>query len=178
MKDDAVICQLTSRLLDAGVYTASAKMRVDLATTIVTEFGRAPTEEELVKLRKKAEKGRSPSGLLTHWLKSGHWLTLLKPEPGAANSGLSNNVYVPPPGFEEEVETHRVVCIALGDRKPAEEVARLCGITKEQVEKIVDTAGRNVFGDRAADLWLGLISPPPFVRKPKVQPLKLTVRDL
>jgi hypothetical protein len=157
---DAHVCQLSTDLASAGICASSNAARLKLARTVLEQDAGeqriCPADLDALLRRARAEKARSPVGLVTHWLKTNTWREQLT-APKKRLDGPSV-----PDEFKEQVETHAIISVALMDRKPADVVAKLYGVTADRVRELVDTAGRHTYGDKVADLWLGRAKLPKF----------------
>lgn len=162
----AIVAAIAAVLARWKIYDGADARRTALAEGIV-DTGEKFGEDQLRSLFELAERTprvRSPIGLVISWLERGSWVEQLK---GPADESWKARTYQPPEEWAEQVEIHRLLSIALGDRKPATVVASVFGMSVERVRDIVNTHGRRSWGDRAVDLWLGVAPRPSFPRKSK-----------
>ena len=171
--NSAIVAAVSAVLARWHVYTASDSNRAALAE-IVASAGRPFGDHEMQVLVCEARDvrgARRPIGLVVSWLQSGAWVELVaevaKQPDNTPHSASSRAGWQPPTEWSQEVELHRLLSVALGDRKPADVVASRFGYSVAEVRQLVDTHGRRVFGDRSVDLWLGKLPRPSFPRKTK-----------
>lgn len=161
-------------LRGSRIYTADPGRRLQLAGKIVDEGEACElTEQDLADLLLEAKEGqlaKSPHGLVVSWLQSGAWLEMLKDIREArdqAEKRARSREWRPPEVWADDVQLHRVLAVALGDRKSADYVASVFGLRIEQVREMVDQNARTTYGDAIVDRWLGRSKPKLYSPKKK-----------